>query len=127
MKRLQQLEPGLNAYKVSFDSSLLNTLRTMFDSYLRERLSRQGYAYLFTGQEKIDLGLGPAGSARSVAVRSGRPAAPAVGDVLGDFGSAVAAEHGDARAPHAQTNGASWQLPASGSPSAAILPPGPGI
>ena len=55
MKRLQQLEPGLNAYKVSFDSSLLNTLRTMFDSYLRERLSREGYAYLFTGLEQINL------------------------------------------------------------------------
>lgn len=55
MKHLQQLEPGLNAYKVSFDSSLLNTLRAMFDSNLRERLGREGYAYLFTGTEQINI------------------------------------------------------------------------
>jgi len=55
MKRLQQLEPGLNAYKVSFDSSLLNTLRNMFDSALRERLGREGYAYLFAGLEQINI------------------------------------------------------------------------
>ena len=55
MKRLQQIEPGLNAYKVNFDSSLLNTLRTMFDRSLRERLQREGYAYLFAGMEQIDI------------------------------------------------------------------------
>lgn len=55
MKRLQQLEPGLNAYKVSFNASLLNTLRTMFDSYLKERLNREGYAYLFSGMEQINI------------------------------------------------------------------------
>ena len=49
MKRLQQVEPGLKAYKVSFDSVLLNTLRTMFDDSLRERPGREGYAYLFAG------------------------------------------------------------------------------
>ncbi|MDT8283427.1 MAG: hypothetical protein RQ982_11560 [Gammaproteobacteria bacterium] len=55
MKHLDQLEPGLNAYKVSFDPSLLNTLRTMFDTTLRERLGREGYAYLFSGMEQINI------------------------------------------------------------------------
>ena len=55
MKRLQQLEPGVNAYKVSFDASLLNTLRTLFDNTLRERFLREGYAYLFEGREQIDI------------------------------------------------------------------------
>ena len=55
MKRLQQLEPGLNAYRLSFDPSLLNTLRTMFDEVLKERLNREGYAYLFTGMEQINI------------------------------------------------------------------------
>jgi hypothetical protein len=55
MKHLQQLQPDLNAYTVTFDSSLLNSIRTMFDDYLRERLEREGYAYLFTGMEKIDI------------------------------------------------------------------------
>lgn len=55
MKRLQQLQPGLNAYKLSFDPSLLDTLRVMFDSNLRERLGREGYAYLFTGTEQINI------------------------------------------------------------------------
>ena len=44
MNYLQQIEPGLNAYTVNFDASILNTLRTMFDDALRERLSREGYA-----------------------------------------------------------------------------------
>lgn len=55
MKHLQSLEPGLNAYKVSFDPSLLNTLRTMFDNALKERLKRDGYAYLFAGMEQINI------------------------------------------------------------------------
>ena len=55
MKRLQQLEPGLNAYTVSFDSSLLDTLRTMFDDFLKERLNREGYDYLFAGMEQINI------------------------------------------------------------------------
>ncbi len=55
MKYLQQLGPGLNAYTVSFDPSLLDTLRTVFDDYLRERLNREGYAYLFTGMEQINI------------------------------------------------------------------------
>ena len=49
MKRLQQVEPGLKACKVSFDSALLNTPRTMFDDLLRERPGRESYAYLFAG------------------------------------------------------------------------------
>ena len=49
MKRLQQVEPGLKAYKVNFDSALLNTPRTMFDDSLRERPCREAYAYLFAG------------------------------------------------------------------------------
>lgn len=57
MKHLQQIEPGLNAYTVSFNSSLLNTLRTMFDRSLRERLGREGYAYLFAGMEQINIQL----------------------------------------------------------------------
>ena len=57
MKHLQQIEPDLNAYTVSFDPSLLNALRTMFDNALRERLEREGYAYLFTGMEQIDIQL----------------------------------------------------------------------
>ncbi len=57
MKHLQQIEPGLNAYTVSFDSSLLNTLRTMFDRSLRERLNREGYAYLFAGMEQVNIQL----------------------------------------------------------------------
>jgi hypothetical protein len=57
MKHLQQIAPGLNAYRVSFDSSLLEPLRTMFDSSLRERLSREGYAYLFNGMEQINIQL----------------------------------------------------------------------
>lgn len=57
MKHLQQIEPGLNAYTVSFDFSLLNTLRTMFDGFLRERLGREGYAYLFAGMEQINIQL----------------------------------------------------------------------
>lgn len=55
MKRLQQIETGLNAYTVSFDTSLLQTLRKMFDDSLRERLSREGYAYLFAGSEQINI------------------------------------------------------------------------
>ncbi|MCK4675253.1 MAG: hypothetical protein KAT61_05020 [Gammaproteobacteria bacterium] len=57
MKRLQQIEQGLNAYTVSFDASLLNVLRTMFDDFLKERLSREGYAYLFAGMEQINIQL----------------------------------------------------------------------
>ncbi len=55
MKHIQQIKPGLNAYTVGFEPSSLNTLRTMFDSHLRERLSREGYAYLFTGMEQINI------------------------------------------------------------------------
>ncbi len=55
MKKLQQIEPGLNAYKVSFDASLLTTLQTMFNNTLEERLNREGYAYLFTGMEQINI------------------------------------------------------------------------
>jgi len=55
MKHLQQIAPGLNAYKVSFDPSLLGALRAMFDEHLRERLSKEGYAYLFTGMEQINI------------------------------------------------------------------------
>lgn len=55
MKHLQQIAPGLNAYKVSFDPSLLTTLRAMFDEHLRERLGREGYSYLFTGTEQINI------------------------------------------------------------------------
>ena len=51
----QRAEFDLNAYTVTFDSSLLNSIRAMFDDYLRERLEREGYAYLFTGMEKIDI------------------------------------------------------------------------
>ncbi len=47
----------MNAYTVRFDSSLLNTLRTMFDRSLRERLGREGYAYLFAGMEQINIQL----------------------------------------------------------------------
>lgn len=57
MKHLQQLEPGLNAYKLSFDFSLLQTLQNMFASHLTERLSREGYAYLFEGMEQINIQL----------------------------------------------------------------------
>ena len=55
MKHLQEIEPGLNAYTANFDTSLLSTLRTMFDTALRERLEREGYAYLFNGMEQIDI------------------------------------------------------------------------
>jgi hypothetical protein len=55
MKLLQQIEPGLNAYTLSFDPAALDTLRTMFDNALRERLNREGYAYLFTGMEQINI------------------------------------------------------------------------
>ena len=57
MKHLQQIEPDLNAYTVSFDTSFLDTLRAVFDSSLRERLEREGYAYLFTGMEQINIQL----------------------------------------------------------------------
>jgi len=55
MKHLKQIEPDLNAYTVNFDTALLDTLRTMFDSALRERLDREGYTYLFTGMEQINI------------------------------------------------------------------------
>ena len=55
MKRLQQIAPGLNAYTVSFDPSLLDTLRTMFEDHLNERLNREGYDYLFAGMEQINI------------------------------------------------------------------------
>lgn len=55
MKKLQQIAPGLNAYKVNFDASLLTTLQPMFDEALKERLNREGYAYLFTGMEQINI------------------------------------------------------------------------
>ncbi|HHJ35662.1 MAG TPA: hypothetical protein ENJ87_07840 [Gammaproteobacteria bacterium] len=55
MKYLQQIEPGLNAYTVSFDPSLLDTLRKIFDDSLRERFQREGYAYLFSGMEQINI------------------------------------------------------------------------
>lgn len=55
MKHLQQIEPGLNAYTVDFDPSLLKNLRTMFDDSLKERLMREGYAYLFDGMEQINI------------------------------------------------------------------------
>ncbi len=55
MKKLQQIGPGLNAYKVSFNPSLLTALQTMFDEVLKERLNREGYAYLFTGMEQINI------------------------------------------------------------------------
>ena len=55
MKKLQQIKPGLNAYTVNFDPSLLDTLRTMFETHLRERLGREGYAYLFAGMEQINI------------------------------------------------------------------------
>lgn len=55
MKHLKKIEPGLNAYTTSFKPSILNKLRTMFDDSLRERLSREGYAYLFSGMEQINI------------------------------------------------------------------------
>ena len=57
MKKLQQIKSGLNAYTVSFDDSMLNTLRAMFDNHLRERFGREGYAYLFAGMEQINIQL----------------------------------------------------------------------
>jgi len=54
-KRLQKISPGLNAYTVSFAPSLLNTLREMLDTSLHERLSREGYDYLFQGREHINI------------------------------------------------------------------------
>ena len=57
MKHLKQIEPGLNAYTVNFDHSLLTPLREMFDNALRERLNREGYAYLFAGMEQINIQL----------------------------------------------------------------------
>ena len=55
MKKLQQIEPGLNAYTVNFDHSLLEPLRKLFEENLTERLNRQGYAYLFEGMEHINI------------------------------------------------------------------------
>lgn len=55
MKKLQQIKPGLNAYTVNFDASLLDTLRAMFDNHLRERLGREGFSYLFAGMEQINI------------------------------------------------------------------------
>jgi len=55
MKRLQQLEASLNAYTVNFDASILRPLVEIFESSLRERFSREGYAYLFEGLEQINI------------------------------------------------------------------------
>jgi len=55
MKQLQKIEPELNAYRLNFDPALLQPLQTVFDTALKERLQREGYSYLFTGMEQIDL------------------------------------------------------------------------
>ncbi len=55
MKQLKKIEPGLNAYTLAFDVSLLDSLREMFDHSLRERFQREGYAYLFAGMEQINI------------------------------------------------------------------------
>ncbi|VAW93199.1 hypothetical protein MNBD_GAMMA23-493 [hydrothermal vent metagenome] len=55
MKQLQQLEPGLNAYKFNFDSALLVPLQKLFEASLKERLNRDGYAYLFDGLNQINI------------------------------------------------------------------------
>ena len=55
MKQLQQLEPGLNAFRVKFDPAIITNLQTMFNDVLRERLMRPGYDYLFAGMEQINI------------------------------------------------------------------------
>ncbi len=55
MKHLQQLEPDLNAYKVNFDGSLLKPLQELFETSLKARLNREGYAYLFEGLQQINI------------------------------------------------------------------------
>lgn len=45
----------MNAYTVSFDASLLNDVKDMFDTALKARLNRDGYAYLFEGLEQINI------------------------------------------------------------------------
>lgn len=55
MKRLQQIEKDVNAFSVKFDPEMLEPLQELFDDYLRERLGRDGYAYLFSGMEQINI------------------------------------------------------------------------
>ncbi len=55
MEHLQQLEAGLNAYKLNFDGALLKPLQILFETSLKEKLNREGYAYLFEGLEQINI------------------------------------------------------------------------
>jgi len=55
MKQLKQLEPDLNAYKVNFDAAFLKPLQELFNASLKEKLNREGYAYLFEGLEQINI------------------------------------------------------------------------
>ncbi len=55
MKRLKQLSPGINAYTVSFDACLLDRLRKVFDTYLRQGLSDIKNAHLLSGNNNVNV------------------------------------------------------------------------
>lgn len=53
--KLQPLQAGLNAYTLTFDHSLLEPVREMYNASLDARLNREGYAYLYEGMEQINF------------------------------------------------------------------------
>jgi len=55
MKRLKKLSPALNAYTVSFESSLLDKLRKVFDTYLKSGLSAEKNSYLLSGKNIVNV------------------------------------------------------------------------
>ncbi len=61
MKKLQQVGPGLNAYKLSFADSLLDEIRESYRTELEPVLTNPQNRRIFEGGREIHQPLGPAG------------------------------------------------------------------
>ncbi len=55
MKRIEQLAPSLNAYRVAFEGDLLNEIRQLFISALSNGLSTPQSAFLFNGDAHLNF------------------------------------------------------------------------
>ncbi len=58
MKRLKKISPELNAYTVSYDASLLDRLRKVFNASLLQGLIARQNAGLLAGESKVNLMVG---------------------------------------------------------------------
>jgi len=55
MKRLKKMSPALNAYTVSYDASLLDRLRKVFNASLLQGLTAKQNAGLLAGENRVNL------------------------------------------------------------------------